>query len=272
MSKYLSNVIKEMNDYGNMGLPDGEGSMGMGSQAPTGKLKDAFKMQQLKTNQMLRRRSQAEEEEDRGMGGPDDMSAQADLDGMGDEGSMDGEMGDEMSMGDEEGMDGMDGEMGSMDGEMGDEEGMDDEMGTEDDVAQLQQFFTDNPEPSDQDISQYADENGMDLGGMRSAVYALIGSLIQQSGGDGSAGEEFDWLGGGDSALGTDGEDDGMGDEEGMGDEMDSMDDGSMDGMEDDGETSEMDFSVPGDTGERPAKKEFEEKRYGRRSSDRQYR
>lgn len=223
-----------MNNYGNMGMPDGEGSMGMGSQAPTGKLKDAFKIQQLKTNHMLRRRSQAEEEEP-GMGGQDDMSAMAGADSMGDQ----------------------DDYAGGEEGGMNDQMGMDDGMGSEDDVAALQQFFTDTPEPSDQEISQYAQENGMDMQGMRSAVYALIKSLIQSSGAT-AAGEEFDWLGSDDEKFGGD-----ESDPEGMGDEEYGMDDGS------EGGTDELNFSVPGDTGERPAKKEFEERKFGRRSSDR---
>jgi len=235
VSKYLDNVIKEMNNYADMGLPDGEGSMGMGSRAPTGKLKDAFKMQQLKTNQMLRRRNQAEEEEG-SMGSDDDMSAQAGVDSMGDEA-----------------LQGIDGEVDAgMDGEVdaGMDGNVDAGMGTEDDVASLQQFFTDNPNPSDQEISQYAEENGMNLGGMRSAVYALIQSLLPN---DSESSTKFNW-------LGSDTEDDLDADDL----DADDHDENTPDDMND-----EMNFSVPGDTGERPPKKEFEEHNYGRRAADR---
>ncbi len=55
------------------------------------------------------------------------------------------------------------------------------------------------------------------------------------------------------------------GDEEGM-DGMDDMgDEMSMDSEGGD----ELDFSVTGDTGEKPPRKEFEERIYGRRRSDR---
>lgn len=235
MSRFLDSVISEMNNYADMGMPDGEGSMGMGS-APTGKLKDAYKMKQLKVNNMLRNRNAAEEEEmDAAMG---DMDA-----AMGDDmGSMD-DMGgeDEMSMD----MDGGDG--GGMFGDM--------EGGAGEPSDELKQFFTDNPSPSDEEISQYAQEKGIDMQGMRTAVYDLIQSLM---GSDGGEDYEFGELG---DEEGTDDEMS-MGDEEGMDDEMSMGDEG---GEGDD----EMNFSVPGDTGERPPKKEFEERIYGRRRSDR---
>ncbi len=65
MAKYLDKVIKEMNNYGEMGLPDGTGSMGMGSVSPMalrggnqGKAIKAYKL-----NDVLRHKNQAEEEE-----------------------------------------------------------------------------------------------------------------------------------------------------------------------------------------------------------------
>jgi len=191
MSKYLDKVIKEMKDYGNMGMPNGEGAMGMGSVEPIGGLrggrngKKVIKAYEL--NDVLRTRNRAEEEE-----GMDDYESMDDMSGM-----------DDM-------------------------EGMDDGGNNE----ELQQFFTDNPEPSDEEIAMYAEEHDMDLQAMRKAVYSLIQSLLPDS-------EE-----GMDDMEGMDAEAD-MGDEEGL------------------------DFSVSGDTGERPAKNEFEERQYGRRSTDR---
>jgi len=116
----------------------------------------------------------------------------------------------------------MDGEMGDMNGDMDMDDGNNEE---------LQQFFTDNPTPSDEEIAMYADEHEMDLEGMRQAVYSLIQSLLPDS-------------------------------EEGMDDEMDGE-------VEIDNEEGDMDFDVRSDTGERPAKNEFEERSYGRRSTDR---
>jgi len=195
VSKYLDKVIKEMANYANMGMPDGEGAMGMGSVSNMG-MRGAHKgkaVKAYKLNDILRYRNAAEEEE-----GFDDME------GMDDEG-------------------------------MGDEFGSDDDMGG--DTQELQQFFTDNPEPSDEEIAMYAEEHDMDLQGMRSAVYALIQSLLPDS-------------------------EEGM-DDEGMDDEFGS----------DEATGDDMDFSVSGDTGERPAKNEFEERmyrnRYGKRSDRR---
>lgn len=161
MSKYLEKVIEEMRSYNDMGMPDGEGSMGMGSVSTLGmrgghqgKAIKAYKM-----NDILRSRNQAEEEE---------------------------------------GLDSVD--------NMDDYES--DDMG--DNTEELKQFFMDNPTPSDEEISIYAEEKGMDLEEMRQAVYALIQSLLPDE-------------------------------EEGM----DSMDD-----------EDSIDFSVSGDTGERPATNE----------------
>jgi hypothetical protein len=151
MSKYLDKAIKEMRNYGDMGLPDGENGGGMGSVSKN-PVVNAYKM-----NNILRRRQQAEEEE-MSMGGEDRES--------------------EMSMGDEMGMDAEDGDM-EMDMDMGgmDDEGMDDEMGGED-TEEMKQFFQDNPSPSDEEVTQYAEERGIDMEQMRKEVYALIQSLL----------------------------------------------------------------------------------------------
>lgn len=129
MSKYLKQVIEEMGSYSEMGMPDGEGAMGMGSVAPMGMRggHQGKAIKAYKLNDVLRHRNQAEEEE-----GLSDM----------------------------EGMD--DYESDEMD----------------DGVEELKQFFMDNPEPSDEEISMYAEEKGMDLQEMRKAVYSLIQSLL----------------------------------------------------------------------------------------------
>jgi len=167
MSKYLKKVIEEMGNYSDMGMPDGEGSMGMGSVGTVG-MRGAGcgdkKIKAYKLNDLLRTRNRAEEEE-----GLEDIDPNA----------------------------------------MDDEMGMNDENGTE----ELKQFFISNPEPADEEIATYAEDHGMDLQEMRSAVYALIQSLL--------------------------------GDEEGMDDEMDM------------GDEEDMDFSVSGDTGEKPASNEM---------------
>lgn len=135
MSKYLDKVIEEMGNYSEMGLPDGEGSMGMGTpgRAQGGRVTDAYKL-----NSLLRNRNRAEQQEDT----LDDMEG-----GMGDE-------------------------MGDYEGDMnGDLEG-------EGDVEEIKSFFMDNPDPSDEEVMQYAEENGMDMQEMRKAVYRLIQSLL----------------------------------------------------------------------------------------------
>lgn len=139
MAKYLDQVIKEMGNYSEMGMPDGEGSTGMGTpgRQPGGRVRDVYKL-----NSLLRRRNGAEQQED----------TLGDLDS---EGGMEG---------------GMDDYEGGMDGGMeGDGEG---------DVEQIKSFFTDNPDPSDEEVMQYAEENGMDMQEMRKAVYRLIQSLL----------------------------------------------------------------------------------------------
>lgn len=183
MSKILDKVIEEMGSYGDMGIPDGEGSMGMGTvsnmdvrRPGSGKAIKAYKM-----NDILRSKNRSEEEE-----GFDDMDS--DMDNY---------------------------ETDELDG----------------DIEELKQFFMDNPSPTDEEISMYADEHGMDLEEMREAVYDLIQSLLPE-------------------------------DEENIDDESDSLSDENND---------EIDFSVRSDTGERPAKNEFEEKRYGRRKTDRSH-
>ena len=139
MSKYLDKVIEEMGSYSDMGMPDGQGSMGMGTAAPMGGLRGGRcgdgkqKITAYKLNDILRSRARAEEEE-----GMEDMDA------------------------------GMDADM-SMDTDMDMEEN-----GTE----ELKQFFIDNPEPADEEIAAYAEEHGMDLEEMRIAVYQLIQSLL----------------------------------------------------------------------------------------------
>ena len=169
MSKFLDKAIKEMRNYGDMGLPDGEGNGGMGSVSKN-PVVNAYKM-----NNILRRRQQAEEEEMSMDGGMDDEKMPND----------------EMDMGGEED--------GGMEMDMGSEEGMSDEMGGGEGTEEMKQFFQDNPSPSDEEVTQYAEERGIDMEQMRKDVYALIQSLL---GGD----------------------EEGMGDEEGdmgdMGDEI----------------------------------------------------
>lgn len=171
MSKYLDEVIEEMGNYADMGMPDGESSMGMGDAGVVGvrgKRGDGEVVKAYRLNDLLRTRNRAEEEEDF----------------------------DPMDMGDDSEFDDME----------------------DDDVEETKQFFLDNPEPSDEDIQAYADEQGMDLEDMRKAVYRLIRSLLATETPD---------------------------------DEMDvDMDDSEMD-------DDEVDFSVSGDTGERPASNEM---------------
>jgi len=129
VAKYLDKVIEEMNDYSSMGMPDGEGSMGMGtpqSMGVRGSRRGDKKLKAYKLNDLLdpRNRNRAEEEED--------------------------------------GMD-MDAEMGDMDNGH---------------TEELKSFFMDNPSPSDEEVAMKAEEMGLDLEGMRKAVYALIQSLL----------------------------------------------------------------------------------------------
>lgn len=192
MSKFLDSAIREMKNYGDMGLPDGENGGGMGSSKNP--VVDAFRM-----NSILRRRQQAEEEE---------MNME--------QGMRDDEMpDDEMGMDGEEGGMEMDMDMEPMDNEQG--LGMDDEGDTE----EMKAFFQDNPAPTDDEVMQYAEERGIDMEQMRQEVYTLIQSLLgdQDPVGDGEeeGGMEMDMDMG-------DGEED-MGDEIEFSAPMDSGDD-----------------------------------------------
>lgn len=131
MAKYLDKVIEEMGNYSEMGMPDGEGSMGMGtpSHGEGGRVTNAYKL-----NSLLRRRNQGEQQEDT----LDDME-------------------------------------GGTSDEMGDYEG---DMNGEGDVEEIKSFFMDNPNPSHEEVMQYAEEHGMDMEEMRQAVYRLIQSLL----------------------------------------------------------------------------------------------
>lgn len=140
MAKYLDKVIKEMADYSNMGMPDGAGACGMGSVKSMG-MRGGHQGKKMRVFKELQFRNQAEEEED-SMNGMDDMDS---MNGMDDMGDMNGDM-----------------DMGMDDGH----------------TEELTQFFTDNPAPSDEEIAMQAEELGLDLEGMRKAVYALIQSLL----------------------------------------------------------------------------------------------
>lgn len=162
----MDDVIKEMSDYSNLGLPNGEGSMGMGTpgRAEGGRIKDAYKI-----NSLLRNRNAGEQQEDT--------------------------------------LDDMDGA-----GEMDFEVGNDGDMEAEGNVEEIKAFFMDNPDPSDEEVMQYAEENGMDMQEMRKAVYSLIQSLLpsDEEGMDDDMGD-YDDMGDGD----VDGYD-GMSDSGGM--------------------------------------------------------
>ena len=175
MSKFLDKAIKEMRNYGDMGLPDGENGGGMGSQAQSSnKVVNAYKM-----NNILRRAQRAEEEE-------------MDIDG----GMRDAEMPD-----DEAEMDDKDYKMDMPGNEAGDEVGnMDgDEMGMDGDVdtEEMKAFFQDNAAPSDEEVQEYADERGIDMEQMRQEVYALIQSLLggedPVGGGEEDMGDEIEF-------------------------------------------------------------------------------
>jgi hypothetical protein len=176
MSKFLDKAIKEMKSYGDMELPDGE---------PSGnKVVNAYKM-----NNILRRQQRAEEEEFNIDGAMRDENDEARMDDKDYKMDMPGdEGGAEMDM--------------DMDIDMGDEEGMDDMGG---DTEEIKSFFQDNPEPSDEEVVQFAQERGMDMEDMRKEVYALIQNLLGDSDpvGDGEADMEM-----------------GMDDEADMGDEI----------------------------------------------------
>jgi len=68
MSKYLDKVIEEMGDYGDMGHPTGETSMGMGSASSMGIMGGCNggqkKIKAYKLRDLLQQRTRAEEEED----------------------------------------------------------------------------------------------------------------------------------------------------------------------------------------------------------------
>ena len=162
MSKFLDKALKEMRSYGEMGLPDGETSGGMGDTSKN-PVVNAYRM-----NKILRHRQKAEEEE-------------FNIDG----GMRDAEMPD-----DEMDMDAAccDDEM-DMDMEMGSDE----EMGGDIDTEELKAFFQENPSPSDEEITAFAEERGVDMQQMRQEVYALIQELLggQDPVGDGEADAEF---------------------------------------------------------------------------------
>jgi len=65
MAKYLDRVIKEMQQYSDMGMPDGEGVMGMGDTSSLGMRgrRSDVKLKAYKLNDILQRRNRAEEEE-----------------------------------------------------------------------------------------------------------------------------------------------------------------------------------------------------------------
>lgn len=87
MSKYLDKVIEEMGDYGDMGHPTGETSMGMGSATPMGIMGGCTgkkKIKAYKLRDLLQQRTRAEEEEDLGDIGDEEA-------GMDGEFGMDGE-------------------------------------------------------------------------------------------------------------------------------------------------------------------------------------
>ena len=173
MSKYLDKAIKEMKSYGDMGLPDGETSGGMGDTSKN-PVVNAYRM-----NNILRRRAAADEEEMNIDGGMRDAEMPDD-----DEARMDDKDYDMDMPGDEEAM-GMD--MSVDIDDIGDEDN------GEVDTEELKQFFQDNPSPSDDEIVQYAQERGIDMEQMRQEVYALIQALLgeQDPVGDGEADAEF---------------------------------------------------------------------------------
>jgi len=183
MSKFLDKAIKEMKDYGDMGLPDGENGGGMGSKNP---VVNAYRM-----NNILRRRQQAEEEEMNIDGGmrdadmPDDDEAHMDDKDYKMDMDMTTPPGDHEEMDNEQGL------------------GMDDEVDTE----EMKSFFQDNTAPSDEEVQQYADERGIDMEQMRQEVYALIQSLLGDT----------DPVGDGEEDMGDEMD---MGGEEDMGDEI----------------------------------------------------
>lgn len=187
MSKYLDKAIKEMSNYADMGLPDGENGGGMGSTNPVVKAYKLLQKQKREggNDEWLRNRQHAQraEEEEMNIGMrdaemPDDEPEMDDKDY-----KMDfpgNEAGDEVA---------------NMDG---DEMGMGDEVDTE----EMKAFFQDNEAPSDEEVQQYADERGIDMEQMRQEVYALIQSLLG----------DIDPVGDGEEEMGMDGEAD-MGDE-----------------------------------------------------------
>lgn len=261
-----------MQSYGDMGIPDGEGGMGMGDTKMIpdgkggGKVIDAYKM-----NSILRRQQRAEEEEmnmtsgmNGGMSGEQYPQDDEEAEGLSPNEFQDQLAGEE-GMGDDMGME------GGMEGDM--EMGMDDESS---DTGEMQQFFSDNPTPSDEEVAQYAQERGIDMQQMRQEVYALIQSLLDTQGG--GEGDLF-----GDIEAAGDEEMD-MGDEEmDMGDtEMDGMDDEAtgemgtddMDGAKMSGSGGEMNSKYPSFDFSSDKEDEMEinfgntEQVYGRRASD----
>ncbi len=260
-----------MRSYGDMGVMDGEGGMGMGDTKMIpdgkggGKVVDAYKM-----NSILRRQQRAEEEEmnmTSGMNGGK-SGEQYPQDGDEEEGLSPEEFQDQLAgeegLGDDMGMEGgMD-----PDGAMGDEMGMGDEGA---DSSEMQQFFSDNPTPSDEEVAQYAQERGIDMEQMRQEVYALIQSLLDTQGGEGDT--DGDLFGG----IEAGGEEMDMGDTE-----MDDMDPEAagdmgtddLDGAKMSGSGGEMNSKYPSFDFSSGKEDEMEidfgntDQVYGRRASD----
>jgi len=220
----LKKVLNELSPYGEMGLPTGQGSQGIGnndSQTKNTKLTAAYKLQKLarnhpdhhdeqnansaqSMNDRLRHHARAEDEEEDGMnfdmGGGEHYPSDDEMGGMEDEMN-------QTSMND----------MGDMD--MGDVEmGMDDCGDV--DVEEVKNFFSDNPSPSDEEIAQYAGERGIEMDQLRQEVYALIQSLLDVEGGE-EMGMD-DEMAGVDDMDGMDSGDDMSADEEDMGAEEDN--------------------------------------------------
>ncbi len=110
---------------------------------------------------------------------------------------------------------------------LGDETPDSDENYSNDEAPDLKQFFMDYPKPSDEDVIAFVDKHGISMDEMRTQVYALINDLLNT----GDDGMEFD---------------------------------GRPD-MDDHNDEDPLDFSVSGDTGERPANNEMEQQLYKRR-------
>jgi len=213
----LKKVLNELSPYGEMGLPTGQGSQGIGnedSQQKNTKLTAAYKLQKLAQNHQtdmqgnapqslndrLRHHTRAEEEENDmnyDMGGGEDYPSDEEMGGMEDE--INQTSMNDMSM-DDMGMD------------VG-EDGVD--------IEEVKNFFTDNPSPTDEEIAQYAGERGIEMDQLRQEVYALIQSLLDAAKGDEEMG--MDDTQGMDDMDGMSSDDDMSADEEDMGDEQSGL-------------------------------------------------